>query len=215
MIFIGDVAGQYDCLMRLVAKLPAGREILLLGDLCDRGPKSYQVIEWAKTTKGVDSLYGNHEDLFIDTVSQTSHYEHGLWMQVNGGAPTIVSYADAFPDEEDMQRKLKAHITWLTQRPLFREGDGWIATHAPINPSIAFEDFLDFRNPIREALEDNVIWNRGKIRRRDKYQIYGHNAKINLHKDEEGEFGACIDSSREKCLTAFLWPEKTFIQEAF
>ena len=57
MNIIGDIAGEFDALIELVKRMP-DEDILLVGDLVDRGPKSLQVIEWAIDTPNVSALLG-------------------------------------------------------------------------------------------------------------------------------------------------------------
>lgn len=245
MIFIGDIGGEFRTLEKLVANCPKDRDILLLGDLNDRGPESREVIEWAMSEPRVDSLYSNHGDIMIDWFLKTKIYRGRVWITHNGGDNTLKSYgADHVTRklfggglyspyeeyetnenlmEDDAHRALipPEHIEWLRTRPLFIEGDGWIATHAPINPTIPWEKFIDIhRLPVQDPqFENTVIWNRGGTRRREdgKYQIHGHTHGLNLYKDKRGEYGCGIDTSggRNRCLTAFLWPEKTFVQLEF
>jgi serine/threonine protein phosphatase 1 len=212
-IFIGDIAGQFEPLMDLVSKCPVDRKILCLGDLCDRGPQSKEVIEWVKSNPRADSLYGNHEDMFIDWYRGTRIYEKNLWVDYNGGDATLRSYRPI--PRAVFEVPFLDHITWLENRPKVMYGEGWVATHAPIGGHVTEHAvFLDIhrRDQFGYIQEDSVIWNRMPPVRSDKYQIYGHNGKIQLHKDAEGEFACCIDTSHQKALTAFLWPEKTFIQ---
>ena len=49
-LFIGDVHGHYDGLMQLVAIISPTKEDTLhfVGDLIDRGPKSFQVVKYVR-----------------------------------------------------------------------------------------------------------------------------------------------------------------------
>ena len=42
---IGDVHGCYHTLLDLLNKLPKDASIIMIGDLCDRGPYSKEVID--------------------------------------------------------------------------------------------------------------------------------------------------------------------------
>ena len=49
-VFVGDVHGQYDSLMRLwdLISLDSGDAIYFVGDLIDRGPQSAQVVDFVR-----------------------------------------------------------------------------------------------------------------------------------------------------------------------
>ena len=53
---IGDIAGRFDELMLLLAKMPESDKVILLGDMVDRGSQSKQVIEWAMTNPNVIAI---------------------------------------------------------------------------------------------------------------------------------------------------------------
>ena len=69
---IGDVHGEIDALQALLAHLgyavdgshPAGRRVVFVGDLCDRGPDSPAVLDLAMNWVGAgraQCVLGNHE----------------------------------------------------------------------------------------------------------------------------------------------------------
>lgn len=112
MIIIGDIAGHFKSLEALVAKLPANKELLSLGDMVDRGPDSRKVVDFFKNHK---ALLGNHEHMLLDAydfsvklkdLSATcdnwrsiassnnlkAYYVLGLWLENNGGDATVESY---------------------------------------------------------------------------------------------------------------------------
>lgn len=64
----GDVHGHLDILHYELDRAgfnPDCDRLFLLGDLIDRGPQSEQTLGWALTTRGVHSILGNHELLFV------------------------------------------------------------------------------------------------------------------------------------------------------
>ena len=71
---IGDIAGRFDELMLLLAKMPEADKVILVGDMVDRGPKSKEVIEWAMNNPNVIAIKGNHEDMMVDFC------EDGKWI---------------------------------------------------------------------------------------------------------------------------------------
>ena len=109
------------------------------------------------------------------------------------------------------------HIIWLESLPKFIQEDGLIITHAPINPSIRFEKFVDIGHSMGDRGETTCIWNRGSTKRRDEFQVHGHNANRDFEwlKDSEGIYGVNLDSSRGDVLTGMHWPSKEIFTEKF
>jgi hypothetical protein len=129
---IADVAGQYDALMRLVAKIPAGYEIILLGDLVDRGSDGDLVIEWA-IQNNIRSVLANHEHMMYDyyrthtvhgmygaTYRDGAMYDRDIWL-MNGGHATNWRYKQSPSAEATEARSthlLEKHLDWIKQLPL-------------------------------------------------------------------------------------------------
>lgn len=134
-IFIGDVHGHYDGLMRLLEAIAPNIEdrVYFVGDLIDRGPNSARVVSFVK-----DNLYqcvrGNHEQMLIDIFPDGRIHQPSLqsWFY-SGGRTTIASY------KEDMDL-LNEHFHWLQTLPIYLDlGDIWLA-HAGVDPRLAPEE---------------------------------------------------------------------------
>src|SRR5271165_2882948 len=92
---IGDIAGQYDTLLALLAKMPKDATPVSVGDMVDRGPKSKQVLEFFKNN-GL-AILGNHDHMMIDACKyDMKYYNNGAWFW-NGGQRTVESF---FPEIE-------------------------------------------------------------------------------------------------------------------
>jgi serine/threonine protein phosphatase 1 len=97
---IGDIHGRldlYDALIDAIEaddfdRAPADTQIVLLGDLVDRGPESAGVIartrDW-QMTRNVRILAGNHEEMFLQAFEKPEILRHFL---KHGGRETILSY---------------------------------------------------------------------------------------------------------------------------
>ena len=81
VIAVGDIHGCFDEFQEGLAQLnyKAGEDILIsLGDLIDRGPKSFETVLFFMTTPLTYVLYGNHDERFArwlrgNKVSTTTH----------------------------------------------------------------------------------------------------------------------------------------------
>jgi serine/threonine protein phosphatase 1 len=133
-IFIGDVHGHYDGLMKLLETLAPvpDDEIYFVGDLIDRGPKSAQVIQFVRQQKYI-CVMGNHEQLLLEAFpegSRVSQYALQAWLQ-SGGQSTVASYTDP--------ELLLENIAWLRTLPHYLDlGDLWLV-HAGLHPRLPIE----------------------------------------------------------------------------
>lgn len=217
--FIGDVAGQYDALVRLANKIPEKDTIVLLGDLVDRGPDSKKVVQWAidnSKSGRVKVLLGNHEQMFVDWYSGLGLYMSGVWEYYNGGDATLSSYCPAWrilSKDEITESIPREHIKFLRDLPVLLVGEGWVASHAPLSSKFS-EDAVEVWE---EQTENSLIWNRDEPVRYSKFQINGHNSHwgLRVYSDNEGDFGVCLDTSRQKTLTAFCYDTREILQEEY
>lgn len=141
-IVIGDVHGHYDGLMQLLMAIAPATEdqVYFLGDLIDRGPKSFQVVDFVRTS-GYQCLLGNHEQLLIDSFPNGNIAPNALhaWLH-SGGQATVSSY-----DEPEV---LLEHLEWMRSLPTNLDlGDYWLV-HAGVHP----------RLPLSEQTTQDFCW---------------------------------------------------------
>jgi hypothetical protein len=200
---IGDIAGNYKTLMALLKKMPDD-EVVSVGDFCDRGPSSADVIRWFMNHG--KAIYGNHEDLMLDFARNTFRYQKGLWFY-NGGNATYESFNKTIPEDV---------IKWIESLPLFMKFDDVFVSHAFVGNWSNLSNTLQLHK-ITGANEYSIIWNRGIPQRTDKYsiQIAGHNSQFGYREfsDNDGVFAYGIDTSRENVLTGIHIPSFTVYQQ--
>lgn len=211
MIIIGDIAGQFEALLRLVSKFHSKEKFVLVGDLIDRGPQSKEVVEWAMKSKNVIALKGNHEHMFVDwhrnilDLDYQPIYEGGLWLE-NGGISTIRSYdMDYGPMFRAAFKVPIEHIEWLNKLPLNHQESGFFISHAPWLQQVGLSE-MDY------------IWNRDEpSRMHGVIQVFGHNSFWGLRRfvDERGLWAMCIDQSKREVLTAFDTNDKMITVEPY
>jgi len=121
---IGDIHGCYHTLINLVAQLPQDANLIFVGDLCDKGLYSKDVIEFVINHNYL-CVKGNHEHLYqkyiIDAVKKNIH---SPWSSDKryGGMQCIKSY------KEDNELITK-HLTWIEQLPTYIEIGQYFITH--------------------------------------------------------------------------------------
>jgi predicted phosphodiesterase len=96
---IGDVHGQLDLLKTLERKIEkecgnAGYEIVLTGDVMDRGPKSYEVYRYITDHPDISSVLGNHDDFYIGSKIKLMH----AFVGNNGGRETFDNMLSYYSD---------------------------------------------------------------------------------------------------------------------
>ena len=128
-IIIGDVHGQNDVLQALLCKLQPDEKtdtLIMLGDLFDRGPESWEVFQTVQSLAASFGqrfilLRGNHEDYLLRPRLTLS--ERMVWNQV-GRPATVRSFARHGMKMEDA-------IPWLSEhcQPFWR-GEEFQCVHA-------------------------------------------------------------------------------------
>jgi hypothetical protein len=210
-LIIGDVAGQFDALQSLIQQVPEDkrRTVVLLGDLIDRGPKSAEVIEWARQTPGVVALVGNHEHMMIYALTPDAlppnPYSAQDWSN-NGGTQTVQSFQNLYG--AGYRLKLIEAAQWLKSRPLYYEEPGLFVSHAPLQGPPDFVRVLKVESPLCLSF----LWHRDDpVRREGLLQVFGHEG---LEKHYE-DWAHCIDHSLAKRvglqpeseLLGLAWPD--------
>lgn len=165
---IGDVHGRYDLfrqLMHIIERDQADRspmptQVLLLGDIVDRGPDSARMVKGCMNlTASTDRfmvLKGNHEEMMVKALKgDLTVYRHWLTF---GGRETLISWGvDPLiaegPATMDNLASAAATVgakpvSWLEKLPLqYRYGD-YLFVHAGIRPGIS----------LRRQHPDDLLW---------------------------------------------------------
>jgi hypothetical protein len=212
MNIIADVAGHYEALLELIKIMPKD-QIILLGDLNDRGPRSREVIELAMNNQNIKTTHSNHGHMFADFVLAMTNPNYKPEYPIqnfirNGGLSTLYSYGGT-PNHSliDMAKLVPvAHVEWLLSRPLVIETDDLLLSHAPILAGEELEKVLKI--PLIEV--DSIVWNRQIPSKRSKFQIFGHNSHWGLMWIDS--YALCLDASGSGVLTGIHWPSKRIYQ---
>lgn len=213
---IGDIHGYFARLVNLFDKLTGlvknDDTIIFLGDYIDRGPQSYEVIDFLiqiSKTAGLNSVFlkGNHEDMLMAYLRGED--SAGAFL-INGGDATIQSYIARCGLFELPEH----HWEFLDSLVLYFEGDDFIAVHAGLNPGI---------NSMEQQEDSELLWIREKFfradKRWDKTIIFGHTPVPyikhggELYVDNERNIIG-IDSGVifGNQLTCLVWPERRIIR---
>jgi serine/threonine protein phosphatase 1 len=176
-IFIGDVHGHYDGLMKLLEAIDPDRSdrIYFVGDLIDRGPKSAQVVKFVKESS-YQCVLGNHEQLLLEGLRQNKINKAAFqsWLY-SGGHTTVASYGNPQQILED--------IEWMRTLPTYIDlGDIWLV-HAGVHPEL----------PIKAQGPEDFCWIRSEFHQMskpyftDKLIVIGHTMTFTFKGIEPGQ----------------------------
>ena len=221
---IGDVHGEYDLLEEMMTEIMSEiREkdrIIFLGDYIDRGPKSFETIEFLidlqiKHKKTV-CLLGNHEEMLLNAIERGKFDDVMLW-QENGGFVTVENYKKlGYLKNMDFHHEFPmAHFLFLKSLRTFYESANYIFVHAGVlnNPHTSGIDQLQDMDP------DIFLWTRNEFFGSPhgmwgKKIIYGH-TPWKTPKISEWSIGIDTGAALEGggTLTCVVLPEERFIQK--
>lgn len=177
---IGDIHGRHDLFRSLVKKITAhwengprnfeAVELVLLGDIIDRGPHSAACLDLAYklvTKSRVRLLKGNHEDLLLNSIGGHP-VAQDIWLE-HGGLAFLESFGieppradeDSFDFGDRLGAAVPDHlIAMLRDAPLsYRNGD-YLFVHAGVRPGVAFdrqaeEDLMFIRDDFTQSDRDH------------------------------------------------------------
>ncbi len=150
-----------------------------LGDYVDRGPDSYDVIEYIRDLEKyapfpVINLKGNHESLLLEAYARKRLGAMRTWMD-NGGDVTIQSYK-----KHGYDRPPKSHLDWMADLPTRYVDDtqGLVFVHAGIDPDAYPDEPESVRLwTRRENFFDTNMWLNPKLAQ--TCVIHGHTPTVN------------------------------------
>eukprot|EP00531_Pseudo-nitzschia_arenysensis_P020607 CAMPEP_0116123796 /NCGR_PEP_ID=MMETSP0329-20121206/4937_1 /TAXON_ID=697910 /ORGANISM="Pseudo-nitzschia arenysensis, Strain B593" /LENGTH=309 /DNA_ID=CAMNT_0003617731 /DNA_START=161 /DNA_END=1090 /DNA_ORIENTATION=- len=158
ILVIGDVHGCYDELVELHAKAVKENDsiqfeyVILVGDLCNKGPKSAKVIRHTRLTPGWFSVRGNHDDAALAAaLGDTKRLKKDTYQWVKGD--------DSSTNAKDSVRLSDNDINWLSQLPytiqipgdMLGEDVDTLIVHAGLIP---YCDIQDQKIPTMTTIRD-------------------------------------------------------------
>ncbi len=168
LLIVGDLAGNFNALERLLSQVNTDIFILAVGDVIDKGPDSMKLLNFFMEKENSRILLGNHEFLMLQTVNEiaTANSIHDLdwahiWIQSKGMA-TIESFLNrSIAGTEDLWASLKefnehtreqGFIDFLLACPVIYHQKGLIVSHAPCS--------LKWLPKLlkRRGIKDETIW---------------------------------------------------------
>lgn len=163
---IGDIHGQAKALKEVLVKCKFDYDedkLIILGDVCDGGYNTYEVIEELLKIKNKVFVLGNHDEWFIQ------HISHGftgeIWV-MQGGKATLESYGADVSVRGPGYRGHIVEISWnkdlripethkqfLESHKLYHIEDDMLFVHGGIDPNL----------PISKQETQTLLWDRQLI----------------------------------------------------
>ncbi|HET7365450.1 MAG TPA: symmetrical bis(5'-nucleosyl)-tetraphosphatase [Burkholderiales bacterium] len=135
---IGDVQGCFDELQELLEQVHFGERdrLWFVGDLVNRGPRSADVLRFArKLGERAVVVLGNHD---LHLVTQHEGFERP---RVDDTFQDVL----AAPDRREL-------VDWLRTRPLMHAADGYAMVHAGLLPQWSAARALELAREVEHAL---------------------------------------------------------------
>ena len=167
---IGDIHGCAEKLRTLMGKMPidyARDTLVFIGDYIDRGPDSFEVVDYLVDLKqrhpGIVFLKGNHEDMLEKYLEGSDRFTYLL----NGGQKTLDSYLNR-ANKSEFSPIPSDHLDFYKSLVLYYRTDDFIFVHAGLREKIP----LDKQDP-QDLLwiREDFIYSKFNFGRR---VIFGH-----------------------------------------
>ena len=176
---MADIHGCYDEFQQMLDKInfnPEVDELIIAGDIVDRGPQSYEMLEYARSEpKSVKFIKGNHDVDFARYCDKIFQYAHNkneviefgdVW---NSGVYDYYGTVEKLVNEHELNtadfqlwNKMISHMPYYFDLEI--NGKEFIIVHGGF---ILPEDFTTFTEERRydylaEDIEDFYIWARNE-----------------------------------------------------
>ena len=200
---MGDVHGCFNEFLDLLKAAGYNRKthrLILLGDIINRGPHSFEMLEWVKARK-VEMIQGNHEEAFVRFVRGKKRL------------PPVFSEL-----KQKMGGKLEGWLKWMENLPLYIKEKGFIAVHAGLVPEKPPEKtdprillYIRTYDEKRRNIGDKTHPPWYEFYRGSRPVIYGHWASqgLKIRQNTIGLDSGCVYG---KSLSGILLPERQVFQ---
>ena len=184
-IFVmSDIHGQYDLFLKMLDKIKLKREDLLviIGDICDRGKKSYEIymkcIKMIKLGYNLKFILGNHEDMLLEDLENDYPIRYETEYSVFRNSKYFENKDMKDWHEENFFEEIEWLVKWLKNCPLVISGNENIFVHAG----------LDLNKGLEKQEKETVLWTREEFwlvenveleEYKGKNIYFGHTPNIN------------------------------------
>ena len=184
-IFVmSDIHGQYDLFLKMLDRIDLKREDLLviIGDICDRGKKSYEIymkcIKMIKLGYNLKFILGNHEDMLLEDLENDYPIRYETEYSVFRNSKYFENKDMKDWHEENFLEEIEWLVKWLKNCPLVISGNENIFVHAG----------LDLNKGLEKQEKETVLWTREEFWLMENVELeeykgkniyFGHTPNIN------------------------------------
>ncbi len=200
---IGDVHGCFDEFMTLLEKAKycsKKHRLILMGDLINKGPHSFEVLRWVRE-KNLETILGNHEWKFIQDVENHSTL-----------SPVLEKL------KEKMGDCVQDWLSWIKSWPIYVEEKDFLLVHGGVVPNehpsqSKIEQVLNIRywDGTGKDMKNSSYPAWHDLYKGEKLVIYAHWAKQGLRIKENsiGLDTGCVYGGK---LTGLWLPSRSIVQ---
>ncbi|HEU5080076.1 MAG TPA: metallophosphoesterase [Opitutaceae bacterium] len=206
IIAVGDIHGCHQEFAELLERLQLTKldQLILLGDLINRGPDSNRVLDLARANRAI-SLLGNHELRLLNyrKSTDTAFLKDTDEETISKLRPEDWAYMEAMPLTHYIQElnTVFVHGGFLPNEP-------WQKQPANVVTRIQVID-KEGRPKKRAECEDCPAW--ADLWSGPPFVVYGHTPRPDVYK-LKWSVGIDTACAMGGYLTAFILPEKRFVQ---
>ena len=184
-IFVmSDIHGQYELFLKMLDKIGLKREDLLviIGDICDRGKKSYEIymkcMKMIKLGYNLKFILGNHEDMLLEDLENDYPIRYETEYSVFRNSKYFENKDMKDWHEENFLEEIEWLVKWLKNCPLIISGNENIFVHAG----------LDLKKVLEKQEKETVLWTREEFWLMENVELeeytgkniyFGHTPNIN------------------------------------
>lgn len=173
-IFVmSDIHGQYDLFLKMLDKIKLKREDLLviIGDICDRGKKSYEIymkcMKMIKLGYNLKFILGNHEDMLLEDLENDYPIRYETEYSVFRNSKYFENKDMKDWHEENFLEEIEWLVKWLKNCPLIISGNENIFVHAG----------LDLKKVLEKQEKETVLWTREEFWLMENVELEGYKGK--------------------------------------
>ena len=184
-IFVmSDIHGQYELFLKMLDKIKLKRKDLLviIGDICDRGKKSYEIymkcMKMIKLGYNLKFILGNHEDMLLEDLENDYPIRYETEYSVFRNSKYFENKDMKDWHEENFLEEIEWLVKWLKNCPLIISGNENIFVHAG----------LDLKKVLEKQEKETVLWIREEFWIMENVELeeykgkniyFGHTPNIN------------------------------------
>lgn len=188
---VGDIHGCFDEWQKIknyIELKDKDAKFILVGDIIDRGPKTFEMLNWAMNNITEDGKYqmvlGNHEHMKIDWWEREKHYNKSIKSLSKVRTDRYNFLIEAIINNITYAQ-MDNIIEWFKQLPVYKDiniqGQRFIIVHAHM-PFLAVEsDGITIKNNLDDDTISRIVWDRNAdpVRSvKDAIIVNGHNPSI-------------------------------------